>query len=205
MQNAYVIEDVLISRHHCAIELVDGQWTILDMVIKIKAIHNVFQHIHIVFLLQSINGTHLNNIIIGKDNRKKLEHGDIIMLTDNVKFKFQMRDTVPEDDFDAVAEAAMDAVDLSATLQAEDIPEASLQHNNEPSGSSSRLEEDDLTCSVCAELFIEAVTLGCSHTFCKFCIEQWRKNSHVCPICRTRIKGQFPTLIINNLVEKVSI
>lgn len=163
-------------------------------------------------LLQSVNGTYLNNVIIGRNNRKNLEHGDIIMLTNNVKFKFEVGEILPEDDgFIAVADAVMETADIAEHLimsentpevLTENTPEVPLNKKEEPS-SSSKLEEEDLTCSVCAELFINAVTLGCSHTFCKFCIEQWKKNDDVCPICRTKIKGQFPTLIINNLVEKV--
>lgn len=157
--------------------------------------------------LQSINGTHLNNILIGKNNRKNLEHGDIIMLTSNVKFKFELREVLPDDDeFVAIAEAVMDSVDIAkGAIETADVTQVVAPKKCESRGLSSKLDEDDLTCSVCTELFIEAVTLGCSHTFCKFCIEQWRKNDDVCPICRTKIKGQFPTLIINNLVEKVSI
>ncbi|KAF5286539.1 hypothetical protein FQR65_LT12543 [Abscondita terminalis] len=42
--------------------------------------------------------------------------------------------------------------------------------------------EDELKCSICTEMFIKAVTLSCSHTFCKYCITQWSKNQTICPI-----------------------
>lgn len=64
------------------------------------------------------------------------------------------------------------------------------------------LEDDDLTCSVCMELFLEPVTLKCAHTFCKFCIDRWKKNNSLCPICRVKIEGEYGTLIIEGLVEK---
>lgn len=197
---------------------------------------------------QSVNGTLLNNILIGKNNRKNLEHGDLISLANNIQFKFELTEALPEDDdFIAVAEAVMDTVDLAesvinpvnsvmypvnnninpvnnvinpvndnvnsvnngiSSVNSGMNPVSNLEtssSNGYEASSTSKLEEDDLTCSVCAELFIDAVTLVCSHTFCEFCINQWRKSNDLCPICRTRIKGQFPTLIVNNLVEKVTI
>lgn len=32
LQNSYVVEDVLVSRHHCSIELNEGRWVIVDTV-----------------------------------------------------------------------------------------------------------------------------------------------------------------------------
>lgn len=128
---------------------------------------------------------------------------------------------LPEDDeFIAAADAALLSVEVSgADVQSVDVSDSAINCTAAPiqpvlcpkepapaqPTTSSKLEEDDLVCSICTELFIDAVTLACSHSFCKFCIELWRKNNDICPICRTKIKGQFPTLIVNNLVEKVSI
>lgn len=67
-------------------------------------------------------------------------------------------------------------------------------------------EEDDiLRCSICTELFIKAVTLRCSHTFCKYCIDLWRRNctNAKCPICRAKIDSLSPTWIIDNLIIKI--
>ncbi|XP_067132521.1 E3 ubiquitin-protein ligase rnf8-like [Centruroides vittatus] len=65
--------------------------------------------------------------------------------------------------------------------------------------------ESELICSICTELFIEAVTLNCSHTFCKMCIQLWKKNKkkQVCPVCRTSIKTETPALTINNIIDKM--
>ena len=38
---------------------------------------------------------------------------------------------------------------------------------------------DEFSCVVCQELFIEPVTLSCSHTFCSHCIESWVKIQRV--------------------------
>ncbi|XP_064411118.1 zinc-binding protein A33-like [Latimeria chalumnae] len=46
--------------------------------------------------------------------------------------------------------------------------------------------EDEMTCSVCQELFKDPVTLRCGHNFCQECVcEYWKgKTTPACPICR---------------------
>ncbi|XP_066148839.1 uncharacterized protein [Euwallacea fornicatus] len=63
--------------------------------------------------------------------------------------------------------------------------------------------ENELMCTICANLFIKAVTLGCSHSFCLHCIQMWKKNKLECPICRKKITSQNNTLVLDNLVEKI--
>ncbi|XP_023029391.2 uncharacterized protein isoform X1 [Leptinotarsa decemlineata] len=63
--------------------------------------------------------------------------------------------------------------------------------------------QDEMQCAVCSEMFIKATTLNCSHTFCKFCIETWKKNKSACPICRTKITSMNPTLVLDNVIEMV--
>lgn len=62
--------------------------------------------------------------------------------------------------------------------------------------------ENEFTCSICSEFFIKAVTLNCSHTFCKYCIDQWKKNKPNCPICRNVILSTARTLVVDNFIEK---
>uniref|UniRef100_A0A8D9FAR2 E3 ubiquitin-protein ligase RNF8-A n=2 Tax=Cacopsylla melanoneura TaxID=428564 RepID=A0A8D9FAR2_9HEMI len=48
--------------------------------------------------------------------------------------------------------------------------------------------ESEAQCTICSEIFINAVTLlGCMHTFCEFCITEWKKQKLECPICRHKI------------------
>ncbi|XP_066261486.1 uncharacterized protein [Euwallacea similis] len=63
--------------------------------------------------------------------------------------------------------------------------------------------ENELMCAICANLFIKAVTLGCSHSFCLHCIQMWKKKKSDCPICRKKITSQNNTLVLDNLVEKM--
>ncbi|XP_074540783.1 E3 ubiquitin-protein ligase rnf8 isoform X4 [Halichoeres trimaculatus] len=69
--------------------------------------------------------------------------------------------------------------------------------------------ENELQCIICSELFIEAVILNCAHSFCCFCIRQWRKKKDECPICRQAIQSQTRCLAldncINSMVENLSL
>ena len=56
-----------------------------------------------------------------------------------------------------------------------------------PSSFYTPVSVDELTCSICLELFKEPVTLICGHSFCKLCLEGYRKKNAsicVCPNCR---------------------
>lgn len=65
------------------------------------------------------------------------------------------------------------------------------------------LVENELQCSICAELFIEAITLSCSHTFCKYCITKWKNKKKDCPICRTPITSECRSLVLDSFIEKM--
>ncbi|TMS01327.1 E3 ubiquitin-protein ligase rnf168 [Larimichthys crocea] len=50
------------------------------------------------------------------------------------------------------------------------------------------LSLDDCRCPVCLEIFMEPVTLPCTHTFCKDCfLESVDKATLCCPLCRKRV------------------
>lgn len=63
--------------------------------------------------------------------------------------------------------------------------------------------ENELQCIICSELFIEAVTLGCAHSFCHYCIGQWRKRRDECPICRQPIQSQTRCLALDNCIDSM--
>ncbi|XP_026196130.1 E3 ubiquitin-protein ligase rnf168 [Anabas testudineus] len=55
-------------------------------------------------------------------------------------------------------------------------------------GRAGPLSLDDCRCPVCLEIFMEPVTLPCSHTFCKSCfLESVDKATLCCPMCRKRV------------------
>ncbi|KAF7418178.1 hypothetical protein HZH68_000831 [Vespula germanica] len=67
----------------------------------------------------------------------------------------------------------------------------------------SNIMDEQLTCSVCSELFIKATTLNCMHTFCFHCIDTWNKKRKECPVCRASVKSMNRSLVLDNFIEKM--
>lgn len=67
----------------------------------------------------------------------------------------------------------------------------------------SNIMDEQLTCSVCSELFIKATTLNCMHTFCFHCINTWNKKRRECPVCRAPVKSMNRSLVVDNFIEKM--
>ena len=59
------------------------------------------------------------------------------------------------------------------------------------------LAETQLQCAVCSELFVEAVSVNCGHTFCHYYITQWKKKKANCPVCRADIKQMASCKVMN--------
>ncbi|XP_044516200.1 probable E3 ubiquitin-protein ligase TRIML1 [Gracilinanus agilis] len=60
----------------------------------------------------------------------------------------------------------------------------------------------ELTCSVCLDLFAQAVTLDCGHSFCRECVLQSWQQAHVswtCPLCKS--SSQPRALKANQLLK----
>ncbi|XP_051952050.1 E3 ubiquitin-protein ligase rnf8-like isoform X1 [Xyrauchen texanus] len=63
--------------------------------------------------------------------------------------------------------------------------------------------ESELQCSICSELFIEAVTLSCAHSFCQHCIREWRCRKDKCPMCWQTILSQTRSLVLDNCIDRM--
>jgi len=63
--------------------------------------------------------------------------------------------------------------------------------------------EEELQCSICTELLIEATSLNCSHSFCAFCLKEWKKNKNECPVCRARITTETRSLVLDSYIDKM--
>ncbi|XP_067280321.1 E3 ubiquitin-protein ligase TRIM17-like [Pseudorasbora parva] len=65
--------------------------------------------------------------------------------------------------------------------------------------------EEDLSCPVCCDIFINPVLLSCSHSFCSTCIQRVWENTTLkeCPVCRgTSLNDDPPlNLALRNLCE----
>ena len=65
------------------------------------------------------------------------------------------------------------------------------------------LAEIELQCAVCTEVFLDAYTLNCGHTFCHYCINKWQREKSSCPVCRTEIKHMVEVKTLDQFVDKM--
>ncbi|XP_022670219.1 E3 ubiquitin-protein ligase rnf8-like isoform X2 [Varroa jacobsoni] len=63
--------------------------------------------------------------------------------------------------------------------------------------------EEELTCSICSELFISAVTLSCGHNFCQMCIRSWRRKKDACPICSAPIGQEIRAYVLDSVIKQL--
>lgn len=64
--------------------------------------------------------------------------------------------------------------------------------------------EDEFTCIICQDLFINSTTLPCAHSFCEYCLQTWLLKKNNCPICRQTITGKpVRSLVLDNAIAKM--
>lgn len=60
---------------------------------------------------------------------------------------------------------------------------------------------DDFLCSICREVFHDAISINCGHSFCNRCLNRPNKRPmDKCPTCRTIIHTNVPSFSIRNKV-----
>ena len=62
---------------------------------------------------------------------------------------------------------------------------------------------DHLQCIICNDIFEIPFVTNCGHTFCKKCIEEWRKQSEKCPICRSDIVSISKNQVLVGQIDKL--
>ncbi|KAL7305942.1 hypothetical protein TKK_0001416 [Trichogramma kaykai] len=67
----------------------------------------------------------------------------------------------------------------------------------------SSIMDENLTCCICSELFVSAMTTNCMHTFCKYCIESWVRRRRDCPNCRAAIVTMTRSIFVDDFIEKM--
>merc|ERR1719228_2737709 len=61
--------------------------------------------------------------------------------------------------------------------------------------------DNHLQCPICMEIFVTATILNCGHTFCLYCITEWRnKKGKACPMCRSKIKTMAPCTALDQFI-----
>lgn len=67
----------------------------------------------------------------------------------------------------------------------------------------SSLNEDQLLCPICLEIFREPISTSCGHNFCKACItKHWDNNEVSCPMCK-KIFPSRPLLQVNTFISEI--
>uniref|UniRef100_A0A8C5NXD2 Tripartite motif-containing protein 12A n=1 Tax=Jaculus jaculus TaxID=51337 RepID=A0A8C5NXD2_JACJA len=71
--------------------------------------------------------------------------------------------------------------------------------------------KEEVTCPICLDLFIEPLSIGCGHSFCKACITlmyESKKNKAgqgTCPVCQAsyQLENLQPNRHLTNIVERL--
>ena len=97
---------------------------------------------------------------------------------------------------------------LNAEAERKKLDEASTESKNEAVKIKEnfwKMAEDQLQCSVCSEIFVDATTLSCGHTFCYYCICEWQKKSRksTCPLCRSEIRHTVVVKVLDEFVDQM--
>lgn len=95
---------------------------------------------------------------------------------------------------------------LKSELAAKNELISQREQDDKETGMVSSMKEEFM-CVICQELFINAHTLPCAHSFCKYCITEWMKRKNVCPICRKNIYSSKPvhSLVLDNAIAKIEL
>ncbi len=67
------------------------------------------------------------------------------------------------------------------------------------------LSEEQFSCSICLEVFVEPVSTPCGHTFCKACLQGYWNHSKkfLCPMCKKTFSRQ-PELSVNCVLAEIA-
>lgn len=66
------------------------------------------------------------------------------------------------------------------------------------------LSEDQFTCSICLEVFLEPVSTPCGHSFCKACLQGYWNHSKkfLCPMCK-KAYNRKPEMSVNRVLAEI--
>ncbi|XP_072525719.1 bloodthirsty-related gene family, member 12 [Salminus brasiliensis] len=67
------------------------------------------------------------------------------------------------------------------------------------------LSEEQFSCSICLEVFVEPVSTPCGHSFCKACLQGYWNHSKkvVCPMCKKTFSKK-PELCVNRVLAEIA-
>ncbi|XP_041820797.1 zinc-binding protein A33-like [Chelmon rostratus] len=67
------------------------------------------------------------------------------------------------------------------------------------------LSEEQFSCSICLEVFVEPVSTPCGHSFCKACLQGYWNHSKkfTCPMCK-KSYSKKPEMSVNRVLAEIS-
>uniref|UniRef100_A0AAQ6ICS8 Bloodthirsty-related gene family, member 12 n=1 Tax=Anabas testudineus TaxID=64144 RepID=A0AAQ6ICS8_ANATE len=67
------------------------------------------------------------------------------------------------------------------------------------------LSEEQFSCSICLEVFVEPVSTPCGHSFCKACLQGYWTHSKkfTCPMCK-KTYSKKPEMSVNRVLAEIS-
>lgn len=67
------------------------------------------------------------------------------------------------------------------------------------------LSEEQFSCSICLEVFVEPVSTPCGHSFCKACLQGYWNHSNkiLCPMCKKTFSKK-PELCVNRVLAEIA-
>ncbi|XP_041832302.1 E3 ubiquitin-protein ligase TRIM35-like isoform X2 [Melanotaenia boesemani] len=86
-----------------------------------------------------------------------------------------------------------------------DTPKQTTSKETNTMASKVSQSEVECTCPVCCDIFNDPVVLLCGHSFCKYCLQEWWRQSSqkTCPVCKEMFPMPQPprNLALKNLSE----
>ena len=137
----------------------------------------------------SSNGTYVNDMKIGKNEKKEIQNGDTVQLL-SAKL-------VPPQDVIAYV------FSLTGATQGK---RKSSKDKTESEQKRQKIDDalsDEMKCCICMDMIYQAVTvMPCLHNFCGGCYSLWMKKSKECPQCRKQVMEVKKNPTLNNMIEK---
>lgn len=185
-------------------------------------------------MFQSVNGVHVNGVKCVPEEEKELQDGAEVVLAPGSPFQWKFQIFTKKDkssqnssqsDNDKV-ENGEESCSRKRTSENDcnesDVPDKKrTKIGNSESGDKVQENEEEkesviqkfknkfneeLSCTICNEVFISPMSLPCGHVFCKFCLMKWKQSCHSrpfdCPNCRQKVGREklTPNFCLENLI-----
>lgn len=82
----------------------------------------------------------------------------------------------------------MSAITVSKILDLKSITGFLIEWGATDDPIETQINEENLMCGMCREIYYHPITIACGHTFCRSCLQLWRKQADTWPKCRDPVK-----------------